>query len=87
MGSTPATPVPRGAPPVREFRALARSTFGAHCPFGGRVGLRTSQTGQFDSLQERLGETLDKLTRRSRAPLAPSNAPVYIAPDWQTKQR
>ena len=24
---------------------------------------------------------------RGRAPLAPSNAPVYIAPDWQTKQR
>ena len=24
---------------------------------------------------------------RGRAPLAPSNAPVFIAPDWQTKQR
>ncbi len=24
---------------------------------------------------------------RGHAPLAPSNAPVYIAPDWQTKQR
>ncbi len=24
---------------------------------------------------------------RGRAPLAPSNAPVTIAPDWQTKQR
>ena len=24
---------------------------------------------------------------RGRAPLAPSNAPVYVAPDWQTKQR
>ena len=24
---------------------------------------------------------------RGRAPLAPSNAAVYIAPDWQTKQR
>ncbi len=26
-------------------------------------------------------------TIRGRAPLAPSNAPVYIAPDWETKQR
>jgi choline dehydrogenase len=24
---------------------------------------------------------------RGHAPLAPSNAPVFIAPDWQTKQR
>jgi choline dehydrogenase len=24
---------------------------------------------------------------RGRAPLAPSNAPVYIAPDWETQQR
>ena len=24
---------------------------------------------------------------RGRAPLAPSNAPVYIAPDWETRQR
>jgi choline dehydrogenase len=24
---------------------------------------------------------------RGRAPLAPSNAPVYSAPEWQTQQR
>jgi choline dehydrogenase len=24
---------------------------------------------------------------RGRSPLAPSNAPVYIAPDWETQQR
>ncbi len=51
-------------------------------PFATLTGRNLRLADRFIMVAEKAADAI-----RGRAPLAPSNAAVYIAPDWQTKQR